>query len=183
MKGRITSRRVWIGVNTAGFNHRFGDREVGFWDLNDAWMRHSAQHIRREHRAIGAQSRPCRQRLHLAGGALFIALFVSRAAQAAGPGAGPFMGALLTRTRLADVMLWASLLTVGSGAWMWGRNFGGGMPGGWRGAALAVGALAWPGALGLGVVRQRPTILSQDLVIEMAGNPPIRGAGGPHVVS
>jgi hypothetical protein len=108
-----------------------------------------------------------------AGGALFIALFVSRAAQAAGPGAGPFMGALLTRTRLADVMLWASLLTVGSGAWMWGRNFGGGMPGGWRGAALAVGALAGLGALGLGLVRQRPTILSmQGLVVEMAGNPP-----------
>jgi hypothetical protein len=83
------------------------------------------------------------------------------------------MGALLTRTRLADVMLWASLLTVGSGAWMWGRNFGGGMPGGWRGAALAVGALAGLGALSLGVVRQRPTILAmQGLVIEMAGNPP-----------
>ena len=108
-----------------------------------------------------------------AGGALFIALFVSRAAQAAGPAAGPFMGALLTRTRLADAMLWASLLTVGSGAWMWGRNFGGGMPGGWRGVALSVAALAGLGAFGLGLVRQRPTILAmQGLVIEMAGNPP-----------
>ena len=31
-----------------------------------------------------------------AGGAIFLALFVSRAAQAAGPAAGPFMSALLT---------------------------------------------------------------------------------------
>jgi uncharacterized membrane protein len=108
-----------------------------------------------------------------AGGTLFIALFVSKASQAAGPAAGPFMGALLTRTRLADTMLWASLLTVGSGTWMWVRNYGGGMPGGWRGVALSIGALAGIGALGLGVLRQRPTILAmQSLVVEMAGNPP-----------
>ncbi|MEX1043015.1 MAG: hypothetical protein WD020_00095 [Acidimicrobiia bacterium] len=108
-----------------------------------------------------------------AGGAIFIALFVSRAAQAAGPAAGPFMGAMLTRTRLVNVMLWAPLLTVASGAWMWGRNFGTGMPGGWRGIALLIGALAGISALGLGLFRQRPTILSmRDVVVEMAGNPP-----------
>ena len=108
-----------------------------------------------------------------AGGALFIALFVSRAAQAAGPAAGPFMGALLTRTRLADAMLWASLLTVGSGAWLWGIDFGTGMPTGWRGIVLPIAALAGISALVLGLARQRPTILSmQALVLEMAGNPP-----------
>jgi hypothetical protein len=83
------------------------------------------------------------------------------------------MGAMLTRTRLVNVMLWAPLLTVGSGAWMWGRNFGTGMPGGWRGIALSIGALAGIIALGLGVFRQRPTVLSmRDVVTEMAGNPP-----------
>lgn len=108
-----------------------------------------------------------------AGGAIFIALFVSRAAQAAGPAAGPFMGAMLTRTRLVNVMLWTPLLTVASGAWMWGRNFGTGMPGGWRGIILSIGALAGITALGLGLFRQRPTILSmRDVVIEMAGGPP-----------
>lgn len=108
-----------------------------------------------------------------AGGTLFIALFVSRAAQAAGPAAGPFMGALLTKTRLADAMLWSSLLTVGSGAWMWVRNFGGGMPGGLRGAALSIAALAGIGALVLGLSRQRPTILAmQQLILDMAGAPP-----------
>lgn len=108
-----------------------------------------------------------------AGGTLFIALFVSRAAQAAGPAAGPFMGALLTKTRLADAMLWASLLTVGSGAWMWARNFGGGMPGGWRGVALSLAALSGVSALAFGLFRQRPTILAmQRLILDMAGAPP-----------
>lgn len=83
------------------------------------------------------------------------------------------MGAMLTRTHLVNVMLWTPVLTVGSGAWMWGRNFGAGMPGGWRGIALSIGALAGISALGLGMLRQRPTILSmRDVVVEMAGNPP-----------
>ena len=108
-----------------------------------------------------------------AGGAIFLALFVSRAAQAAGPAAGPFMGALLTRTPLADVMLGASFLTVGSGAWLWVRAFGGEMPSGWRGAALSIGALAGIAALTLGLARQRPTILAmQRLMVELAGGAP-----------
>lgn len=108
-----------------------------------------------------------------AGGTLFIALFVSRAAQAAGPAAGPFMGALLTRTRLADAMLWTSLLTVGSGAWLWGLDFGSDMPSGWRGVALSIAAVAGISALVFGLARQRPTILAmRQLVLDMGGNPP-----------
>lgn len=108
-----------------------------------------------------------------AGGALFLALFVSRAAQAAGPAAGPFMGALLTRTRLVDAMMWASLLTVGSGAWLWTLDFGGAMPSGWKGVVLSIGALSGISALAFGLARQRPTILSmRQLVLDMGGNPP-----------
>ncbi|MDX1449890.1 MAG: hypothetical protein R3246_12595 [Acidimicrobiia bacterium] len=108
-----------------------------------------------------------------AGGALFLTLFVGRAAQAAGPGAGPFMGALLTRTPLVDVMMWASLLTVGSGLWLWFLDFGGGMPSGWRGVVLSIGALAGISALALGLLRQRPTTLAmRQLALEMGGNPP-----------
>lgn len=106
-----------------------------------------------------------------AGGGLFLALFVSRAAKAAGPAAAPFMGALVTQTRLADVMTWASLLTVGSGLWLWARRFGSEMPSGAAGVALSLGALAGIGALGFAVVRQRPTIVAmQSLLGEMAGN-------------
>ena len=108
-----------------------------------------------------------------AGGTLFIALFVSRAAQAAGPGAGPFMGALLTRTRLVDALTWASILTVGSGAWLWTLDFGGNMPSGWKGVVLSIGALSGISALTFGLARQRPTILSmRQLVLDMGGNPP-----------
>ncbi|MFP5331721.1 MAG: hypothetical protein ACLGHX_05105 [Acidimicrobiia bacterium] len=108
-----------------------------------------------------------------AGGTLFIALFVSRAAQAAGPAAGPFMGALLTKTRMADAMLWASLFTVGSGAWLWTLDFGGSMPSGWKGVVLSIGALSGISALVFGLARQRPTILTmRQLVVDMGGNPP-----------
>ena len=106
-----------------------------------------------------------------AGGALFLALFVSPAAKAAGDGAGPFMGALVMKTRLMNVMTIASLLTVGSGLWLWLDAFGAMPPAGFKGVAISVGALGGILALGVALGMQRPTIIEmQGLLGEVAGN-------------
>lgn len=103
-----------------------------------------------------------------AGGALFVALFVTPAARSAGDGAGPFMGAL-SRGPLADVMTGVSVLTVGSGVWLWVRAFGGAPPGDVRGFAVGVGAIAGIVAMLIALFRQRPTVKAiQALVAEMS---------------
>lgn len=107
-----------------------------------------------------------------AGGAIFIAAFVGPAARAAGPGAGPFMGALLTRTRLLDVMTWLSILTVGAGIWLWVLDFQGNAPTGYKGAFITIGALAGISALGVALLRQRPTIVAMRSILLEAGDGP-----------
>lgn len=109
-----------------------------------------------------------------AGGALFLALFVSPAARAAGDGAGPFMGALVMKTRLMTVMTIASILTVGSGLWLWVETFGAMPPPGFKGVAISVGAVGGLLALGVALGMQRPTIVRlQGILGEVAAN------GGP----
>jgi uncharacterized membrane protein len=109
-----------------------------------------------------------------AGGALFLALFVTPAAKAAGDGAGPFMGALVMKTRLMTVMTIASILTVGSGLWLWVEAFGAMPPPGFKGVAISVGAVGGVLALGVALGMQRPTIVRlQGILGEVAGN------GGP----
>jgi len=114
-----------------------------------------------------------------AGAALFIALFVSPAARAAGPGAGPFMGAMVTRTRLLDAMTWTSILTVGAGIWLWALDFDG-APTGYKGAFITIGALAGISALGIALLRQRPTIVAmRDILVDVAATdgPPSESQG------
>lgn len=109
-----------------------------------------------------------------AGGALFLALFISPAAKAAGDGAGPFMGALVMKTRLMSVMTIASILTVGSGLWLWVDDFGAMPPAGFKGVAISIGALGGILALGVALGMQRPTVAElRSILGEVAGN------GGP----
>lgn len=113
-----------------------------------------------------------------AGGALFVALFVTPAARSAGPGAAPFMAAL-TRGRLATVMTWASLLTVGSGFWLWVLVFDGAPPSTLEGVAITVGAVAGLAALAVALGRQLPTIRGMRAVLdEIGGNPPTDDQAG-----
>ena len=113
-----------------------------------------------------------------AGGALFVALFVTPAARSAGPGAAPFMAAL-TRGRLATVMTWASLLTVGSGLWLWVLVVEGAPPATLEGIAISVGAVAGLAALALAIGLQLPTIRGMRAAIgEIGGNPPTEEQAG-----
>jgi uncharacterized membrane protein len=108
------------------------------------------------------------------GAALYAALFLTPAANAAGDAAGPFMGALV-RGRLIPFMTAASLLTVGSGLWLWARRFGDSMPTGFTGVAISIGALAGITALLIALFRLLPTARAvRSLVMEMssAGGPP-----------
>lgn len=106
-----------------------------------------------------------------AGGALFVALFVTPAAKSAGPGAAPFMAAL-TRGRLATVMTWASLLTVGSGLWLWVLVFDGAPPATVEGIAISVGAVAGLAALAVAIGRQLPTIRGMRAALDEIGDDP-----------
>jgi uncharacterized membrane protein len=108
------------------------------------------------------------------GAALFVYLFVTPAARAAGEGAGPFMGALL-RGRLSTVMTVASIATVASGIWLWVRRFEGAPSSDFSGAALSIGAVAGFVALYIALGRQLPTIKAlraQGAAVAAAGGPP-----------
>ncbi len=114
-----------------------------------------------------------------AGGAIFMAMFVTPAANAAGPAAGPFMGALALRTKLTEIMTAASILTVGSGLWVWIRRYGATTPTGYRGVAISIGAVAGIAALVVGVTRQRTTIMSmRALLTEVGAGPPNEDQAG-----
>ncbi len=102
------------------------------------------------------------------GAALYAALFLTPAAKAAGDAAGPFMAALV-RGRLAATMTAASLVTVGSGLWLWIRRFGDSMPTGFAGVAISIGALSGITALGIALFRVLPTVRGvRALVTEMS---------------
>ncbi|HEY5685187.1 MAG TPA: hypothetical protein VIY70_07425 [Acidimicrobiia bacterium] len=102
------------------------------------------------------------------GAALYAAFFLAPAAKAAGDAAGPFMGALV-RGRLAATMTAASLITVGSGLWLWIRRFGDSMPTGFSGVAISIGALAGIVALVIALFRVLPTVRAiRALVTEIS---------------
>ncbi len=114
-----------------------------------------------------------------AGGAIFMAMFVTPAATAAGPAAGPFMSALALRTKLTEIMTAASLLTVASGLWLWFRRYGTTAPTGYRGVAISIGAIAGISALWVGATRQRQTIMSmRSLLTEIGASPPNEDQAG-----
>jgi hypothetical protein len=106
-----------------------------------------------------------------AGSAMLMGWFVAPAAKAAGPGAGPFMQALLKK-KLPVVLISAGLVTIGAGIWLWALR----RPtmDRWQDWALAIGALAAILAIVLGIALQRPTATKlQELGARLAG------AGGP----
>jgi len=109
-----------------------------------------------------------------AGSALFVYLFLTPAAEAAGEAAGPFMAAL-TRGRLTMAMTIAAHATVLSGIWLWFLRFDGPPSSDLSGAALSIGALAGLTAFGIAMGRQLPTIKAmkaQGAAIATADGPP-----------
>jgi uncharacterized membrane protein len=108
------------------------------------------------------------------GAALYAALFLNPAAKAAGDAAGPFMAALV-RGRLAPTMTAASLITIGSGLWLYFLRFGSSAPSGFAGITLSLGALAGLVALAIAFLRVLPTVRAVGaLITEMssANGPP-----------
>jgi hypothetical protein len=103
---------------------------------------------------------------------MLLGWFITPSALDAGPGAGPFMQALLKR-RLAPIMIGTGVVTVLAGISLWATN----MPSleRWQGWALAIGALSAITALVVGIGWQRPTAAKvQALGAEIAagGGPP-----------
>lgn len=106
-----------------------------------------------------------------AGGTLVIAWFVSPAAQAAGPAAGPFMGAL-AKGRMSMTMSMAGTVVLVTGVIMWPDAVDG-MPNDLRTWMLSIGALAGIVATGLGHGVQRKTAMGLGAIqAELGGNPP-----------
>jgi hypothetical protein len=89
-----------------------------------------------------------------AGSVMLTGWFITPSAREAGPGAGPFMQALLKR-RLPTVMIGAGTVTILAGIWLWAWT----MPSleRWQGWAFAIGAVSAIVALIIGVGWQRPT--------------------------
>jgi hypothetical protein len=89
-----------------------------------------------------------------AGAGIMMGWFVAPAARSAGPGAGPFMQALLKR-KITTVLITAGLITVGAGLWLWAIR----QPtmSRWQDWALAIGAVCGIVAVTIGIGFQRPT--------------------------
>lgn len=112
-----------------------------------------------------------------AGAAMLMAWFIAPAAKAAGPGAGPFMQALLKR-KIAVVLVSAGAVTVGAGIWLWALR----RPSmdRWQDWALATGAIAAIVVLILGNFFQRPTVAKVQALgatLASAGAPPTAEQG------
>jgi hypothetical protein len=84
-----------------------------------------------------------------------MAWLVIPASKSAGPGAAPFMQALLKR-RLPDILVGAGMVTVGAGLWLALLR---GYSTRWQDWALGIGALSAMSALIVGAGWQRPTAL------------------------
>jgi hypothetical protein len=107
-----------------------------------------------------------------AGSVMLLGWFITPSAREAGPGAGPFMQALLKR-RLAPIMIGAGVVTVLAGIWLWAIH----MPSleRWQGWALTIGALSAITALVVGIGWQRPTAAKVQALgaqIAAGGGPP-----------
>ncbi|MGQ0848694.1 MAG: hypothetical protein ACT4OP_06190 [Actinomycetota bacterium] len=107
-----------------------------------------------------------------AGGVMMIGWFISPSARRTGPAAGPFMQSLL-KSRVADVMVTAGVVTVLAGGWLLGIR--GIALNAWQGWALLTGAAAGVAALLFGIIRQRPTaarIQQLGAALQASGSPP-----------
>ena len=107
-----------------------------------------------------------------AGSVMLLGWFIVPSARDAGPGAGPFMQALLKR-RLPAIMIGTGVVTVLAGLWLWAWR----MPSleRWQGWAIAIGAVSAIGALVIGIGWQRPTAAKVQALgaeISGAGSPP-----------
>lgn len=105
------------------------------------------------------------------GGTFAMAWFISPAAKAVGPAAGPFMGALASG-RMRMVMILASAVTILSGLLMW-TDAVEGTPKDFQTWMLSLGAVAGIIATGLGHGVQGRTSKKLGAVMgELGGNPP-----------
>jgi hypothetical protein len=112
-----------------------------------------------------------------AGAGMLMGWFVAPAARAAGPGAGPFMQALLKK-KLPTILVSFGLITVGAGMWLWAIR----QPSmsRWQDWALASGAVSAIVAVTIGIGWQRPTAAKmQSLGAQIAGggSPPTPDQG------
>lgn len=112
-----------------------------------------------------------------AGGAMLMGWFVVPASKAAGPGAGPFMQALM-RKKITVVLISAGLVTIGAGIWLWALR----QPAmrRWQDWALAIGALSAIVAVIIGITFQRPTgskLQALGTTLASAGGPPTAEQG------
>ena len=107
-----------------------------------------------------------------AGAGILMGWFVAPVARSAGPGAGPFMQALLKR-RVPMILISSGVVTVGAGLWMWAIR----QPtmSRWQDWALAIGALSAIVAVTIGIGWQRPTgakMMALGAQIAAGGSPP-----------
>jgi hypothetical protein len=107
-----------------------------------------------------------------AGAGILMGWFVAPAARSIGPGAGPFMQALLKR-KVPTILIASGLVTIGAGLWLWAIR----QPSmsRWQDWALAVGALAGISAVIVGITLQRPTaakMMALGQQIASGGSPP-----------
>ena len=107
-----------------------------------------------------------------AGAGILMGWFVAPAAKSAGPGAGPFMQALLKR-KVPMILISSGVVTVGAGLWLWAIR----QPtmSRWQDWALAIGALSAIVAITIGVGWQRPTgakMMALGSQIAAGGSPP-----------
>jgi hypothetical protein len=112
-----------------------------------------------------------------AGAGIFMGWFVGPAAQAAGPGAGPFMQALLKR-KAPRILLTTGIVTVASGLLLLGYR----QPtmSRWQDWALVIGALSAISALTIGIALQLPTLAKVQALggqIAAGGQPPTPAQG------
>ena len=112
-----------------------------------------------------------------AGAGILMGWVIAPAARAAGPGAGPFMQALLKR-KATLVLITAGLITIASGIWL--LSIRRPTMSRWQDWALVIGALAGIAAVTIGFGLQRPTGKKmQALGAEIAagGSPPSQAQG------
>lgn len=112
-----------------------------------------------------------------AGAGIMMGWFVAPAARSVGPGAGPFMQALLKR-KVPMILITSGLITIGAGLWLWAIR----QPtmSRWQDWALALGALSAIVAVTIGIGLQRPTaakVMALGQEIATAGAPPTPDQG------
>jgi len=113
-----------------------------------------------------------------AGGAFVVAGFLLPSAQAAGPAAGPMMRQLIGVRRMPVVIMFAAILTVLSGFWMYWHDHSvsnGAFSRSTQGKTLGVGAIVALLTLGIGMGVLTPTakkLTALQAAMAASGGPP-----------